>query len=52
MEYFEGFELKNFSLITDYKYPKAFINDATAADADKQKYGCGCFWFVKKAATV
>ncbi len=52
MEYFEGFELKNFSLITDYKYPKAFINDATAADADKQKYGCGCFWFVKNAATV
>lgn len=51
VEYFEGFELKKFSLITDYKYPDAFIDNATAEDAAKQSYGCGCFWFVKKSAS-
>ena len=51
LEYFEGFELKRFSLITDYKYEKAFIENATESEANQQKYGCGCFWFVKKTAT-
>lgn len=48
VEYFEGCELKKFSLITDYKYENAFIDEATEEDANKQVYGCGCFWFVKK----
>lgn len=49
INYFEGFELKKFSLATDYKYKDAFIENATAADAAKQEYGCGCYWFVKKS---
>jgi len=24
------------------------ISNATEELADKQEYGCGCFWFVKK----
>lgn len=48
VEYFEGFELKKFSLVTDYKYTDAFIDEATEEEANKQVYGCGCFWFVKK----
>lgn len=48
VSYFEGCELKKFSLITDYKYPEAFIENATKQDADRQQYGCGCFWFIKK----
>jgi SAM-dependent methyltransferase len=49
VEYFQGFELKKFSLITDYKYKDAFIENATAADAAKQLYGCGCYWLIKKS---
>ncbi|KAB2916244.1 MAG: DUF268 domain-containing protein [Bacteroidetes bacterium] len=52
MEYFEGFELKKFSLITDYKFQQAYIDNATADDANKQVYGCGCFWFVKKSPSI
>jgi hypothetical protein len=48
VEYFEGFELKKFSLITDYKFEDAYIDEASEKDANLQEYGCGCFWFVKK----
>lgn len=45
-EYFSDFELKEFSLIPEKS--GAMIVNATEAQADKEAYGCGCFWFVKK----
>ena len=44
IEYFSGFTLKDFSLVTD---KNEFITNAPSELADAQKYGCGCFWFVK-----
>ncbi|MFA5997307.1 MAG: DUF268 domain-containing protein [Candidatus Paceibacterota bacterium] len=40
--------LKEFSLIPDNALETGMIYDATKEIADKQIYGCGCFWFVKK----
>lgn len=42
---FENFELMNFALITDNNEYKP---ESSKIDADRQDYGCGCFWFVKK----
>lgn len=42
---FPEFELRNFSLVTD---SNDFIWEADTTLVSKQKYGCGCFWFVKK----
>lgn len=36
--------LKEFSLIDD---AGAFVQNASPDSAAKQRYGCGCFWFVK-----
>ncbi len=47
MEYFKGFELKEFFLIPDNAFEKGPIVNAKEIDADKQNYGCGCFWFKK-----
>lgn len=44
-EFFSGFEIKEFSLVTD---DKSFIVNATESQSDLQEYGCGCFWFSKK----
>jgi len=44
-EYFKDLILKEFSLVTD---SGDFIEDADENLAKKQKYGCGCFWFIKK----
>lgn len=44
MEYFEGMELKDFSLVPD---TGGLINAATKEQADAQRFGCGCFWFKK-----
>lgn len=44
MEYFSNFELKDFSLVTD---TGNFFQNSDEKTADKQKYGCGCFWFKK-----
>ncbi len=46
MEYFKGFKLLDFSLVPDDK-KLGFINNATKEMADRQNYGCGCFWFKK-----
>lgn len=46
MEYFKDFRLLDFSLVPDDK-KLGFINNATKEMADKQNYGCGCFWFKK-----
>jgi len=44
IEYFNDFELRDFSLVTDQGN---FIQNSNKKTADKQKYGCGCFWFKK-----
>jgi len=44
IDYFSELELVEFSLIPD---TGNFIKDATEEMADKQNYGCGCFWFRK-----
>jgi hypothetical protein len=48
MQMFSGLKLKEFSLIPDDALQTGMMYNATAADADKQAYGCGCFWFVKE----
>lgn len=45
MDYFNDFQLKEFTLISEMKGGP--IINATKADADKEQYGCGCFWFTK-----
>ena len=44
-EYFKDLTLKEFSLITDNG---DFIENAKKELVKQQKYGCGCFWFIKK----
>ena len=45
----EGFELREFSLVTD---KNEFLENISINQAKelvkKQNYGCGCFWFIKK----
>jgi SAM-dependent methyltransferase len=47
-EYFSGFELKEFSLVPDDAKDGGLIQNADPAMVPLQKYGCGCFWFIKK----
>jgi SAM-dependent methyltransferase len=44
---FSELELKEFALIPDDPSEGGLIHDATKEEADKQTYGCGCFWFRK-----
>ena len=44
---FSDLELINFTLIPDDTIQNGIINNATSEDADRQDYGCGCFWFKK-----
>lgn len=47
--YFAGFVLKDFSLILDVNQRgESRIVPGTEELADRQNYGCGCFWFRKK----
>jgi hypothetical protein len=46
VDYFKEYKLMDFSLVPDDK-ELGFISNATRAEADSQKYGCGCFWFKK-----
>lgn len=48
IEMFPGFEVKEFSLIPDNALEKGVIYNATETESDKQAYGCGCFWLIKK----
>lgn len=48
VSYFKDFELKEFALIPDNALKDGIIINASKELADQQKYGCGCFWFVKK----
>lgn len=49
VDMFEGFCMKEFSLIPDNEQDGGLILQATEAQSDLQFYGCGCFWFVKEA---
>ena len=45
IHYFDGFYLKEFSLVLD---DGSFLRDCSLENAAGENYGCGCFWFVKK----
>ncbi len=45
---FHELELKEFALIPDNPQDGGLIYGATREQVDKQSYGCGCFWFVKR----
>ncbi|HEY6021251.1 MAG TPA: DUF268 domain-containing protein [Candidatus Paceibacterota bacterium] len=47
MQYFDGLQLQEFTLIPDNALTVGMIEHATKEQADAQTYGCGCFWFVK-----
>jgi SAM-dependent methyltransferase len=44
-ESFAGLELVQFALIPDRADGFGLIENATKEQADRQRYGCGCFWF-------
>jgi SAM-dependent methyltransferase len=44
IELFQGYNLKQFSLVND---KSEFILNASLEEGKRQEYGCGCFWFVK-----
>lgn len=46
---FRKLRLQEFSLIPDREEEGGLIRHASAELADRQSYGCGCFWFVKQA---
>jgi SAM-dependent methyltransferase len=46
--YFEGFKLKEFSLIPDSDSDGGLVTNAPKELCDRQLYGCGCFWLVKQ----
>jgi hypothetical protein len=46
---FADFELKEFALVPDNPEDGGLIRHTTEEMADKQKYGCGCFFFQKFA---
>ncbi len=46
--YFDGFELKEFSLIPESEKDGGIIMNAHPKLVENQNYGCGCFWFIKK----
>lgn len=48
VSYFEGFELKEFSLIPEHSENGSIIPNADPSMVSKEKYACGCFWFIKK----
>jgi SAM-dependent methyltransferase len=46
ISYFSGLKLVEFALIPD-KTPGDLIRNACGELADRQEFGCGCFWFRK-----
>ena len=45
--YFSDLELADFSLVPDSPEAGGLIPHAAKETADRQSYGCGCFWFRK-----
>ena len=48
IDMFSDLKLIEFSLIPDNANNIGIILNATKNQANEQKYGCGCFWFMKK----
>jgi hypothetical protein len=48
VNYFDGYTLKEFSLIPDTQQQGGLIRNASEEQSNMQQYGCGCFWFIKK----
>lgn len=48
MNYFDGFDLREFSLIPEDSNNGGIIIGASVSDIKDEKYACGCFWFIKK----
>ncbi len=48
---FSGFELKEFALVPDDPVDGGLVQNASRELADRQNYGCGCYWFIKRNAT-
>ena len=46
-EYFSDMTMKEFSLITGDNDRGGLLRNSTKERADQEKYGCGCFWFIK-----
>jgi len=47
LDAFRGLEVREFSLVQDAGAPELFVRGASMEPADRQLYGCGCYWFVK-----
>ncbi len=47
IDYFKEVKLKEFSLIPQREKDGGIIYNASQELADKETYGCGCFWFIK-----
>jgi hypothetical protein len=47
IEYFNELELLEFALIPDSPEQGGLLRNASKQQADRQSYGCGCFWFRK-----
>lgn len=47
IKYFPDLTLKEFSLIPDNAINDGIIYNTNEYKANRQKYGCGCFWFIK-----
>lgn len=50
LDCFPGFELVEFALVPDDGNPQGLIRHASEAQANAQRYGCGCFWLRKGVA--
>lgn len=50
VSYFSDLELQEFTLIPDDSPNGGLIYGAAKETAEKQNYGCGCFWFIRRAA--
>jgi len=48
ISYFDGFELKEFSLIPEHAKKGGLITNANPDLVRTENYACGCFWFIKK----
>lgn len=46
---FAAMTLRQFALIPDGAEAEGLVIDADPARANRQRYGCGCFWFTKPA---
>lgn len=45
---FNGFELRQFSLIPEDERYGGLIENPSEEDLNRESYGCGCFWFIKQ----